>query len=71
MFYGIKFDSYGHQNSLSQKRLNSNFCKCLINIEIYFAGLAQLVEQLICNQQVGGSKPLASFLILLEAKKEP
>ena len=25
------------------------------------AGLAQLVEQLICNQQVGGSKPLASF----------
>ncbi len=27
------------------------------------AGLAQLVEQLICNQQVGGSKPLASFLI--------
>ena len=26
------------------------------------AGVAQLVEQLICNQQVGGSKPLASLL---------
>jgi hypothetical protein len=28
-----------------------------------FAGLAQLVEQLICNQQVGGSIPLASFYL--------
>jgi hypothetical protein len=27
-----------------------------------YAGLAQLVEQLICNQQVGGSKPLASSM---------
>ena len=25
------------------------------------AGVAQLVEQLICNQQVGGSNPFASF----------
>ena len=25
------------------------------------AGLAQLVEQLICNQQVGGSSPSLSF----------
>jgi hypothetical protein len=25
------------------------------------AGVAQLVEQLICNQQVGGSIPFASF----------
>ena len=24
-----------------------------------FAGVAQLVEQLTCNQQVGGSNPLA------------
>jgi hypothetical protein len=24
-----------------------------------FAGVAQLVEQLICNQQVGGPNPLA------------
>ena len=27
---------------------------------IYWAGVAQLVEQLICNQQVGGSSPFAS-----------
>ena len=26
-----------------------------------YAGVAQLVEQLICNQQVGGSSPFASF----------
>jgi hypothetical protein len=26
------------------------------------AGVAQLVEQLICNQPVGGSNPSASFL---------
>ena len=25
-----------------------------------FAGVAQLVEQLICNQQVAGSNPIAS-----------
>ena len=28
------------------------------------AGVAQLVEQLICNQQVGGSNPSASLLWL-------
>ena len=27
-----------------------------------FAGVAQPVEQLICNQQVGGSSPFASSL---------
>ena len=29
------------------------------------AGVAQLVEQLICNQQVGGSSPSASSIILV------
>ncbi|GEM_PF-6796394 len=28
----------------------------------FCAGLAQLVEQLICNQQVAGSSPIASLL---------
>jgi hypothetical protein len=27
---------------------------------LYYAGVAQLVEQLICNQQVAGSIPIAS-----------
>ena len=27
------------------------------------AGVAQLVEQLICNQQVGGSSPSTSFFM--------
>ena len=31
----------------------------------FIAGVAQLGEQLICNQQVGGSSPLASSLILM------
>ena len=30
-----------------------------------FAGVAQLVEQLICNQQVGGSSPSTSSIFLL------
>ena len=29
-----------------------------------FAGVAQLVEQLICNQQVGGSSPSTSSIFL-------
>lgn len=29
------------------------------------AGVAQLVEQLICNQQVGGSSPFASCFLRL------
>ena len=27
---------------------------------IHYAGVAQLVEQLICNQQVAGSSPITS-----------
>ena len=39
----------------SEKR---DFCNLSISFEIYTkAGLAQLVEQLICNQQVFGSSP--------------
>jgi hypothetical protein len=34
------------------------------------AGVAQLVEQLICNQQVGGSSPLASSAAILAWKGE-
>src|SRR5207248_2666521 len=33
---------------------------CLVN-----AGIAQLVEQLICNQQVVGSNPSAGFFLLM------
>ena len=32
----------------------------------YRAGVAQLVEQLICNQQVGGSSPSTSSTALIE-----
>ena len=33
------------------------------------AGVAQLVEQLICNQQVGGSSPFASFLDVFDSRR--
>ncbi len=32
------------------------------NLTFIFAGLAQLVEQLPCKQQVGGSSPLTSSI---------
>ena len=32
----------------------------LLTLRAFIAGVAQSVEQLICNQQVGGSSPLAS-----------
>jgi hypothetical protein len=35
-----------------------------INVRGIFAGIAQLVEQLICNQQVVGSNPTAGSLHL-------
>ena len=34
------------------------------------AGVAQLVEQLICNQQVGGSSPSTSSLFCNQANKK-
>jgi hypothetical protein len=33
-----------------------------MKVKVYIAGVAQSVEQLICNQLVGGSSPLASLL---------
>ena len=36
------------------------FCKSTCTQLMCYAGIAQLVEQLICNQQVGGSSPSAS-----------
>ena len=38
-----------------------NYCSPDLG-EHFFAGVAQLVEQLIRNQQVSGSSPLAGFL---------
>jgi hypothetical protein len=38
-----------------------NYCSPVPG-EHFFAGVAQLVEQLIRNQQVSGSSPLAGFI---------
>ncbi len=37
-------------------------CFCIIAVFARDAGIAQLVEQLICNQQVGGSSPSTSSI---------
>jgi hypothetical protein len=37
-------------------------CRVWANVRGLFAGIAQLVEQLICNQQVVGSNPTAGSL---------
>ena len=40
-----------------------------IILALWFAGVAQLVEQLICNQQVGGSSPSTSSTIFIVGLK--
>ena len=35
---------------------------CAHHLISYFAGVAQLAEQLICNQQVAGSSPITSSI---------
>ena len=42
-----------------------------IIIELEYAGIAQLVEQLICNQQVGGSSPSTSSNSLISYGSVP
>ena len=44
---------------LTNKKLYAIICK-LSGISCSFAGVAQLAEQLICNQQVAGSSPITS-----------
>ena len=43
--------------------LNDSFIGAKVRFEASFAGVAQLAEQLICNQQVMGSSPISSFCI--------
>jgi hypothetical protein len=51
---------------------NSRQNKIFLYNAQFFAGVAQLVEQLICNQPVAGSSPIASSMNLkafLETEK--
>ncbi len=40
-------------------------------IKLFCAGVAQLVEQLICNQQVGGSNPSTSSKHIFVQGRKP
>jgi hypothetical protein len=52
------FLSEGYKRGIQwPKKVNENGRFSLVN-----AGIAQLVEQLICNQQVVGSNPTAGYL---------
>ena len=46
-----------------KKLLTNRLCSAKIILAVGTAGVAQLVEQLICNQQVGGSNPSTSSTI--------
>ena len=41
----------------------------LVRLDNIQAGVAQLVEQLICNQQAGGSSPFASSIYMLDTSR--
>ena len=55
----ISLQSLLEKSSLKLFESSIFFCKigCLGNFPIQHASIAQLVEQLICNQLVGGSSP--------------
>ena len=49
----------------SKKRIDKLKKVCYNSIRCFVcAGVAQLAEQLICNQQVAGSSPITSSIIL-------
>ena len=56
----INLSFFFDSSLLPQLELGTTVFKGLTSL---CAGLAQLVEQLICNQQVAGSSPIASFLL--------
>ena len=49
--------------------LTNRESKGIINKRLNRAGVAQLVEQLICNQQVGGSNPSTSSNFIWESSR--
>jgi hypothetical protein len=59
----VPFLSGGYKRGIQwPKRVNENGRFSLVK-----AGIAQLVEQLICNQQVVGSNPTAGSIVIREA----
>ena len=51
--------------------LDNHLTLWYINLALKNAGVAQLVEQLICNQQVGGSSPSTSSITQLNMGEFP
>ena len=57
----IKIDYVNRRQSSDYKSVALRGCN--------YADVAQLAEQLICNQQVIGSSPIIGFISLLEIRK--
>ena len=53
------------ENSKKTIKESTSFCELSRRLFALPAGVAQLVEQLICNQQVVGSSPVASSIYIL------
>ena len=65
---GWRFDpSWGGVGSMEVGRylsmVNTLSCSSMVERRPVYAPLAQLVEQLICNQQVAGSSPVGGFSV--------
>ena len=56
----IVLNSHQKNSFYCKKVLTNDLCYGILSERQKFAGVAQLVEQLICNQQVGGSSPSTS-----------
>ena len=57
----FKFFHFSQKNLLTNHHLSVNIIFAVDEMSLR-AGVAQLVEQLICNQQVGGSNPSTSSI---------
>ena len=66
----LAYDLVSNINKISKIRfffkkvLTFKIKVCIITAHKLCAGIAQLVEHLICNQAVGGSSPFASSILL-------
>ncbi len=66
MLTGLKSYFFMKQFIRSRQKNTCFFLKVWLIFPIQIrAGVAQLVEQLICNQQVAGSSPIASSRVVL------
>jgi hypothetical protein len=65
-YHPFSFDTVKTGLRIRQKGVNIKGCLSIFPEVLRLAGVAQSAERLICNQQVGGSIPLASSKLVQE-----